>query len=532
MCSTPYHHEDQELESGTGYREARSPYGPEANVLQAAFDEAADGMAVIDEGRVVRVNRRFEALLGRTRSEMEGQSIRELLPLEENESAEEPGDLEPGIYQIHLGKADSKSTVLECSVASFALEQRELHVLVVREIEHRMTDLGSLVLAAAGPAEAELAELHRLEALGRLAASVYHDFNNVLTAVLLHCGRLLTQVGPRSRMRGTLLEIYRAGQRGAALVSQLLAYAQPPENAGQPLDLNALLEGLRDLLQRLVGENVRLDLECVPGLPLIQADVTQVERILMNLAANARDAMPEGGRFFLRTWHRAEPGQQFPVVLEVSDSGSGMDEVTRAAAFQPFFTTKERGQGTGLGLSIVQGLVETAGGMVELESQPGEGTTISIFFPAAVGAATVSVGEGAMEEPSWMSHTEKAGSILLVEDDEVVRRSMSETLSAAGHRVLEADTAEQALLLASGGEKLDLLLTDMILPGMNGRQLAERLLSRRPQLRVLLVSGHPAGREQADGPQLLPKPFTPRQLLDFVEREWERANRNKKQLSA
>ncbi len=503
-------------------------------MLQAAFDEAADGMAVIDGGIVMCVNRRFEGQLGRPRSEMEGQPILELLPFGEKDAGEGRGELEAGIYQIHLGKADSKSTLLECSVASFALEQRELRIVVVREIEHRLTDPEALAMAAAQPADAELAELHRLEALGRLAASVYHDFNNVLTAVLLHCGRLLTQVGPRSRMRGTLMEIYRAGQRGAALVSQLLAYAQPAENAGQPLDLNALLEGLRNLLQRLVGENVRLDLECAPDLPLIQAEATQVERILMNLAANARDAMPEGGRFFLRTWHRAEAGQQFPVVLEVSDSGSGMDEATRAAAFQPFFTTKERGQGTGLGLSIVQGLVETAGGVVELESQPGEGTTISIFFPAAEGAVAVSAGERAMEETGWVSRSAKAGSILLVEDDEGVRRSMSETLSGAGHRVLEADNAEQALLLAAGGEKLDVLLTDLILPGMSGRQLAERLLSRRPGLRVLLVSGYPdrAGLAQNPGPQLLPKPFDPRQLLDFVERELNRANRNKKQLPA
>ncbi|MGH9603369.1 MAG: ATP-binding response regulator [Terriglobales bacterium] len=503
-------------------------------MLQAAFDEAADGMAVMEGGVVVRTNRMLERILGLARIEMEGKTISELLPQQQRALPSRAGDLKPGIYQIQLGKADSKPLLLECSVAGFSLDQRELRIMVVREIEQRMTYSGAFVEAGPRFGEAERGEVQRLEALGRLAASVYHDFNNVLTAVLLHCGRLLTQVGPRSRTRGTLLEIYRAGQRGAALVSQLLAYAQPSQESGRPLDLNALLEELRDLLQRLVGENVALDLKCAPALPLIQAEATQVERILMNLAANARDAMPEGGRFWLRTWHRAEPGQHLPVVLEVSDSGAGMDAGTRSAAFQAFFTTKGRGQGTGLGLSIVQGLVETAGGRVELESQPGEGTTVSIFFPAAEDAAIVAARTVEAEETVRAHRCERPATVLVVEDDAGVRCSMCEALSAGGHRVLEAQSAEQALLLAAGSEKLDLLLSDLILPGMSGRQLAERLRNRRPEMQALLVSGYPdrASLEQEEGPRFLLKPFTHRQLLDFVEQELERANRNKKQLSA
>ncbi|MGH9651154.1 MAG: PAS domain S-box protein, partial [Terriglobales bacterium] len=256
------------MDPGTSHREPQQPY-PQASeaLLQAAFDEAADGMAVIDGGVVVCANRKLERVLGRARAEMEGRPISELLPEQERELLGAGSELEPGIYQIQLGKPDGKPLLLECSISGFSLEQRELRILIVREIEHRLIHSGSLVEAP--PGEALLGEAQRLEALGRLAASVYHDFNNVLTAVLLHCGRLLTQVGPRSRMRSTLLEIYRAGQRGAALVSQLLAYAQPSEESGQPLDLNAMLEELRHLLQRLVGENVRLDLECAPALPLI-----------------------------------------------------------------------------------------------------------------------------------------------------------------------------------------------------------------------------------------------------------------------
>lgn len=491
-------------------------------------------MAVLDGGVVVCANGTLQRWLGVSRAEIEGKPIRELLPEPEGAWLAAGSELKPGIYRVHLGQREGRRQLLECSVAGFALGTRELRIVVVREIEHRLNHSGWFVEAPA-TGEAERGEVLRLEALGRLAASVYHDFNNVLTAVLLHCGRLLTQVGPRNRMRGTLLEIYRAGQRGAALVSQLLAYAQPPPDAtGQPVDLNALLEELRDLLQRLVGENARLELECAPGLPLIRAEATQVERILMNLAANARDAMPEGGRFCLRTWHRAEPGQPFPIVLEVSDTGSGMDEATRASAFQPFFTTKERGQGTGLGLSIVQGLVETAGGVVELESHPGEGTTVSIFFPAAEEANALAVSGMAGEEPTWVTRGRRSATILVVEDDEAVRQSMCEALSAGGHRVLAANSGEQALLLVTGNENLDLLLTDLVLTGMSGRQLAARLQARYPAMRVLLASGYPdrASVEGEEGPRLLLKPFTHQQLLGFVEQELERANRNKKQLSA
>ncbi len=505
-----------------------------AGLLSAVLDLVPDGVVVTDRKVVLMANRELARLFGVAAEELPGKPIADLVPAEPGTAVAEKwrelieGPATGEVFPMRIRREDGSTLVLECVVSPRPDEGSPILVIALRE-------KGPRLLARRGEAGRESEEVQRLGALGKLAASVYHDFNNVLTAVLLYSGRLLSGLSPGSPMRGPVLEIYRAGQRGAALVSQLLSYAHPQGGEVQPFDLNRLLQEQRDLLQRLVGEGVQVELDCAPGLPLIEVDAAVVERILLNLATNARDAMPEGGRFRLRTSQQfARRGVLCPVVLEVSDTGVGMDEATRARAFQSFFTTKERGIGTGLGLSIVQEEAEQAGGFVELESELGRGTTARIFFPPAGGGASeeLFLSAGNWQGEAGVARSEHPARVLLVEDEEAVRRSLRLALEDDGHEVLEARSGEEAVLLASGGEKLDLLLSDLVLPGMSGRDLAGRLSQGRPDLRVLFVSGYPpAGGEAAEEsvPFFL-KPFDHQQLLRRVEQELAREKPNKRGL--
>ncbi len=502
-----------------------------AGVLSAVLDLVPDGVVVTDRKVVLLANRELARIFGLEETELQGKPIAELIPGEQGAAVAErwreliEGPTTGEVFPMRIRREDGSTLVLECAVSPRLDEDSPILVIALREKGPRLVARKS---APGGESE----EVQRLGALGKLAANVYHDFNNVLTAVLLYSGRLLSGLSPGSPMHGPVLEIYRAGQRGAALVSQLLSYAHPQVGEVRPFDLNRLLEEQRDLLQRLVGENVEVALDCAPGLPMIEVDAAVVERILLNLATNARDAMPDGGRFRLRTSQQfARRGVLCPVVLEVSDTGVGMDEATRARAFQSFFTTKERGEGTGLGLSIVQEEAEQAGGFVELESEVGRGTTARIFFPPAGGGAAqeLFLSSGSWQGEAGVVRSEHPARVLLVEDEEAVRRSLRLALEDGGHQVLEARSGEEAALLASGGEKLDLLLSDLVLPGMSGRDLAARLGQGRPDLRVLFVSGYPrAGTQAAEEPDpFFLKPFDHQQLLRRVEQELVREKPNK-----
>lgn len=508
-----------------------------AGVLSAVLDLVPDGVVVTDRKVVLLANRELARIFGVAAAELPGKPIAELIPAEQGAAvAERWRDLTEGratgqVLPIRIRRGDGSTLLLECAVSQREDVESPILVIALREKGPR------LVARKGEQGSRESEEVRRLGALGELAANVYHDFNNVLTAVLLYSGRLLSGLSPNSPMRGPVLEIYRAGQRGAALVSQLLSYSHPQGREIRPFDLNTLLEEQRDLLQRLVGEGVEVELDCAPGLPLIEVDAAVVERILLNLATNARDAMPEGGRFRLRTSQQfARRGMLCPVVLEVSDTGVGMDEATRARAFQSFFTTKERGEGTGLGLSIVQEEAEQAGGFVELESEVGRGTTARIYFPPGGGGAAkdLFLSAGGWQGEAAVVRSEHPARVLLVEDEDAVRRSLRLALEDGGHEVLEARSAEEAVLLASAGEKLDLLLSDLVLPGMSGRDLAARLSHGRPDLRVLYVSGYPRAETQGpeESPPFILKPFDHQQLLRRVEQELVREKPNKRGLPA
>jgi PAS domain S-box-containing protein len=374
--------------------------------------------------------------------------------------------------------------------------------------------------------EDQLRQSQKLEGIGRLAGGIAHDFNNILTAITSYADLLLSDLSADDEHRGDVEEIHRAALRAAALTKQLLAFSRQQVLAPRVLDLDTVVTGMHSMLQRIIGEDIALvtDLKAEGH---VRADPTQMEQVLLNLVVNSRDAMQAGGRLTIATADRVilsdrefqqvrvTPGDY--VTLSVSDTGVGMDSNTLARAFEPFFTTKPVGSGTGLGLSTVYGIIKQTGGYVFASSTLGAGTTIDVFLPTVL--ATAEWPLPAVEPRRVDLGTEV---VLLVEDDAGVRRIAGRTLERAGYRVLEAGTAHEALTVVQGIEgSIDLLLTDVVMPGMSGRQLCEQLWLRRPDLSVLFMSGYPGDPGTRDqllepGAPFLAKPFTSEELLEAV----------------
>jgi len=350
--------------------------------------------------------------------------------------------------------------------------------------------------AALHRSEEQLRQSQKLEAIGRLAGGIAHDFNNLLTVILSYSDILLHGDIPAGPVRNGLEEIKAAGVRAATLTHQLLAFSRQQVLEPKVLDVNEVLTELSQMLKRVLGEDIELRLLLAPALDRVKADRGQLDQVVMNLVVNARDAMPQGGRLSIETANVAldetagqnhfdvRPGSY--VMLAVSDTGVGMDAATKAQVFEPFFTTKERGKGTGLGLSTVFGIVKQSGGSIYLYSEPGVGTTFKIYFPLAEGPL------GRTERPSAETRGARGSeTILLVEDEEQVREVAAAILRAAGFHVLVAATPAEAILLCEESpERIDLLLTDVIMPKLNGRQLAERIRLLRPEVGVLYMSGY------------------------------------------
>jgi CheY-like chemotaxis protein len=366
-----------------------------------------------------------------------------------------------------------------------------------------------------------------MEAIGRLAGGVAHDFNNLLSVIISYSGLLASELRPEDPMREDLGEIRKAGERAAALTRQLLAFSRQQVLAPEVIDLNQVVSGMRKMLTSLASEDVQLVIDVDPQLGKVLADPGQVEQVIVNLIVNARDSMPGGGTLTLRTANveldeafcREHPGlSPGPhVLLTVKDTGMGMDEATRARAFEPFFTTKEVGKGTGLGLSTVLGIVQQSGGGIALDTRPGEGTTVRIYLPRCAE-------EHAPAEMADTAPTERHGSetILVVEDEEPVRTLAVTVLRRQGYQVVEARNAEEALRISEQhGGPIHLLLTDVVMPRMSGRHLAERLAPQRPEMKILYISGHTDDAVVQRGVRLaevsfLQKPLTPENLLRKV----------------
>jgi two-component system cell cycle sensor histidine kinase/response regulator CckA len=344
--------------------------------------------------------------------------------------------------------------------------------------------------------EAQYRQAQKMEAVGRLAGGVAHDFNNLLTVINGYSGLILAGLHEHDSKRGLIEEVARAGERAAALVQQLLAYSRKQIVQLKVLDLNLIVAALGKMLRPLLGEDIELATELARELRPIKADPTQIEQVIMNLAVNARDAMPRGGRLTLRTRNvdvaegHAGSASELPpgpyTVLVVGDTGVGMDAETMRHIFEPFFTTKETGQGTGLGLATVYGVVKQSGGHIQVESKPEAGTTFTLYFPSFSESPGRSARLSGEQELPAGNET-----ILLVEDEAGVRSLARYVLQRCGYTVLDAANGVDALEIAArhaGG--IDLVMTDVVMPGMNGREVAESLRQLRPATKVLFLSGY------------------------------------------
>jgi signal transduction histidine kinase/integral membrane sensor domain MASE1/CheY-like chemotaxis protein len=374
--------------------------------------------------------------------------------------------------------------------------------------------------------ELRLGHARRLEAIGLLTGGIAHDFNNLITAMGGYAELVLRQLPDKHPYRDDLLEVRKAADRAAALTRRLLMFSREQALPSKVVDLNALVLGVESLLRRTIGEQIDLRLDLDTRLAPVRADPVQIEQVLLNLSLNARDAMASGGvlRFTTRLadlteeWTRSYPPMEAGsyVHLCVEDSGIGMSPETQARIFEPFFTTKPAGSGTGFGLSTVYGIVKQSAGFIWVRSQLGRGTSFDIYFPALDQTS-----EHAASEVPVLDELVASGTILIVEDDSAVRRLSQAVLETAGYRVLDARDGEEALAVARRkGGRLDLLITDVIMPGITGRELVERLESRHPTLRVLYTSGYTRDGMVSVGVEssapFLQKPFMPPDLLQKV----------------
>jgi PAS domain S-box-containing protein len=374
--------------------------------------------------------------------------------------------------------------------------------------------------------EDELAQAQKLQSIGRLAGGVAHDFNNLLTAILGNAELALMDLPESHPAQESVREIVKAAERAASLTRQLLMFARKQMIDPVPLDLSAIVAGSLEMLRRLLGEDVEITADLDEGVDAVKADPGQVQQVLVNLIVNARDAMPEGGRLVIETGNLTAgddyctlhpeviPGRY--VSLTVTDTGTGMSEEVLGHLFEPFFTTKRQGEGTGLGLATCHGIVAQNGGHIWVHSDLRVGTEVTILLPVAEGVSRPSGEPGVSLPPSTGTET-----VLVVEDDPSVRRLAVLGLSANGYAVLEAGDAGEAVELAATAARIDLLVSDVVMPGMRGPELAVRLRQMRPEIRLLLVSGHAGTREafrdnEGKVIQLLAKPFTPDRLAHKV----------------
>jgi len=384
--------------------------------------------------------------------------------------------------------------------------------------------------------EDQLRQSQKMEAVGRLAGGIAHDFNNILTAILGTCSLMQRELPEGSRTREDVDEIQRSAARAAGLTRQLLAYSRRQVLQPEVLDLNVVVSEMDKMLRRLIGEDVELVTILGDDLGRVMADPGQIEQVVLNLAVNARDAMPQGGRLTIRTANSRDTpvpgGQGAPtsrVTLAITDTGIGMDDQVRSHLFEPFFTTKEVGKGTGLGLATVYGIVRQSGGSILVDSRPGKGSTFTVLLPRVEEASfrRVSAPAAGSPAPETGEHRPPSAHILLAEDETRVRMLTQRVLEAQGYRVLSASDGQAALQLASDPAlRLDLLVTDVVMPGMSGPDLARRLREARPGLPVVYMSGYAdqglAHEAAATGGAFLSKPFETEELERLVQSALER----------
>ncbi|MEU4245290.1 ATP-binding protein [Actinoplanes sp. NPDC026619] len=481
-------------------------------LLQAA----PDAILVMDGETIVLANDRAVELYGRARDELLGKSIEMLVTADarimmaaRRRKIEEgrPGPI--GAVTTTLRRPDGTEIPVESSVSLVDTPQGRLAVCVVRDLSERArADQEKARLRA----EAQVDRNQRLESLGQLAGGIAHDFNNMLGVIVNYANFVIEEASSDApdvaAIAADAEQVVRAGKRGTDLTHQLLSFARREVVRPQVLDLNQVIADVEEMLRRTIGSHIDLIVAPAPELPPVLCDPGQIEQVLVNLALNARDAMPDGGELVVDT---SRHGSQ--VRLRVSDSGSGMPPDVVERVFEPFFSTK--GGGTGLGLATVYGTVTQAGGEVSIASTPGVGTTVTVLLPMSSGSLPDS------SDPSEPAPG-RGETLLVVEDEEALREVAGRILAGAGYRVLSASCGAEALeLVARHDGVIDLLVSDVVMPGMLGKELAERLVDARPGTRVLYMSGYaqPVLHSQGTldpGVALLEKPFTASDLLAAV----------------
>ncbi len=460
--------------------------------LAAIVESSADAIiGMLPDGIIDSWNQGAEQVFGYASEEALGKPFAFLIP--PSRSEELPGILErlrqgEAVPPYETVRQRKDGSLVDVLLSISPLKDREARLLGASAIAHDMTARKRL--------EEQLRQTHKLEALGRLAGGVAHDFNNLLTIINGYSQVLLDSLPEHDKGRELVAEIGKAGERAAGLTQQLLAYSRKQILQLKVLDVNDLVTNLKKMLSRMIGEDVVLTTRLAPDLHPVLADAGQIEQVLMNLSVNARDAMPAGGKLTIETANvrldetsrGANDEVQYGcyVRITVSDTGCGMDAATQARIFEPFFTTKGPGQGTGLGLAMVYGIVKQSGGSIKVASAPERGTTFTLYLPSL--GDEVPPGKGQPAAGKTLVGTE---TVLLVEDEDAVRTILHHLLQRRGYNVLMAANGTEALAVAAQHSSgIDLLVTDVVMPGMDGRQVAEALRRLHPNMQVLFLSGY------------------------------------------
>ncbi len=492
--------------------------------LSTAIEQVADAVMITDAEGVIRyVNPSLEQVTGHHRAELLGRDRRLLRHPEQDADAYAAiavtvnrGRVWSG--RVRVRRRDGSAVLMDTTVSP-------VQDAMTGAIRHHVAVQRDVTREAA--VEEQLRQVQKMEAVGMLAGGIAHDFNNLLIAIIGHSDLLLMRHGDNPDVSKHVEEISKAGERARALTGQLLAFSRKQVLRPRALDLGKVLTELAGLLRRVIGEDIELIVEEQSEPRIVEADPSQMEQVVINLATNARDAMPAGGVLELSLEHTTlarrdaealdglEPGPY--AVLTVKDNGLGMDEETRARIFEPFYTTKGVGQGTGLGLSTAYGIVRQSGGTIDVESEVGGGTLFRVYLPAVPDMMPEEEAE-----PARPAAAEGSEVVLVVEDDDSVARIVRSTLSAHGYEVLYAENGRHALEVADEhGSRVDLLFTDVVMPEMGGVQLAAELTSRHPELKVLYCSGYTDSALMQRGAlvrgvDLLQKPFSPADLVHRV----------------